>query len=211
MRLGIETLLNHYKILGLLGEGGMGEVYRALDTTLKREVAIKVLPSRLASDPAALARFEREAVVLAALNHPHIGTIHGLERSGDVRFLVLELVEGLTLAERLKSGPISVPEAIGIATQIADALEAAHEKGVIHRDLKPSNIKLTGGKVKVLDFGLAKALAETGDAGPVRLPDNQRHPRWSCRGDCRLHESGTSRRQSCRQAHRCLGVRSRAL
>ena len=150
----------------------MGEVYRAMDTKLRREVALKILPERFASDPARLARFEREALVLATLNHPNIAAIYGLENSGGIRLLAPELVEGPTLADRIRSGPIPVPEAIGIATQIAEALEAAHEKGVVHRDLKPANIKLTpGGKVKVLDFGLAKALGDPEfSADPANSP-----------------------------------------
>jgi len=170
MELGAETRLEHYQILGPLGAGGMGEVYRSMDTKLRREVALKILPAQFANDPMRLARFEREALVLATLNHPNIAGIYGLEHSGKIRFLVLELVEGPTLADRMKAGPIAVPEAINIATQIADALEAAHEKGVVHRDLKPANIKLTpGGKVKVLDFGLAKALE---DISPSVDPSN---------------------------------------
>jgi serine/threonine-protein kinase len=139
----------------------MGEVYRATDTKLKRDVAIKVLPDDVAEDPERLARFEREAHVLASLNHPHIASIYGLEESGGVPCLVLELVEGQTLAERLGAGAPPVANALGIARQVASALEAAHEKGVIHRDLKPANVKITPGEsVKVLDFGLAKALAD---------------------------------------------------
>ena len=152
------TTLGPYSVTAKIGEGGMGEVYRARDTTLDRDVAIKVLPDVFASDPERLARFEREAKVLASLNHPNIGAIYGLEKSGDTRALVLELVEGPTLADRIKQGPIPLDEALPIATQIAEALEAAHEKGVIHRDLKPANIKVRDdGTVKVLDFGLAKA------------------------------------------------------
>ena len=147
----------HYRITGKLGEGGMGEVYRAVDSKLNREVAIKILPDSLAADPDRLARFAREAHVLASLNHPHIAQIYGVEE----RALVLELVDGPTLDERIAQGPLPVAEALEIAGQIADALEAAHEKGIIHRDLKPANIKLTGdGRVKVLDFGLAKAVAD---------------------------------------------------
>ena len=143
----------------------MGEVYRALDSKLRREVALKILPPKFAADPSRLARFEREAHLLAQLNHPNIAAIYGLEHADGIRFLVLELVEGQTLANRLKSGPLEVAEALGIAAQIAEALEAAHEKGVVHRDLKPGNVKITPtGKVKVLDFGLAKAL---GDAEPT--------------------------------------------
>ena len=163
MSLAAGTRLEHYEILGPLGSGGMGEVYRASDTKLRREVAIKILPAEFARDESRLARFEREARVLAALNHPNIAAIYGLEHADGIRFLVLELVEGPTLAERLQAGPIETPEALRIASEIAEALEAAHEKGVVHRDLKPANIKLTaGGKVKVLDFGLAKAVGESG-------------------------------------------------
>ncbi|MEO5896487.1 MAG: protein kinase [Vicinamibacterales bacterium] len=149
-----------HTILSFLGAGGMGEVYRARDTTLGRDVAIKVMPDRFQLIPERLARFEREARVLATLNHPHIGAIYGVEEADGVRALVLELVEGVTLAERLVSGPLSVREALAVAGQIADALEAAHEKGIIHRDLKPANIKIRpDGSVKVLDFGLAKVFA----------------------------------------------------
>jgi serine/threonine protein kinase len=158
MELHVGSRLAHFEILGLLGAGGMGEVYRALDTKLKREVAIKVLPPQFAEHSDRLARFEQEAVLLASLNHPHIAAIYGVEHVDGVPCLVLELVEGPTLTDRLMNGPIPVPEAIKIAGQIADALEAAHEKGIVHRDLKPANVKLTSdGKVKVLDFGLAKA------------------------------------------------------
>jgi eukaryotic-like serine/threonine-protein kinase len=157
MRNMIGVQLGAYEIVGKLGEGGMGEVYRARDTKLKREVALKLLPDLFAHDPERLARFEREAHVLASLNHPHIAQIHGVEESGGVRALVMELVEGDTLAERIAHGPIPLEEALPIARQIADALEAAHDAGIIHRDLKPANIKVRGdGTVKVLDFGLAK-------------------------------------------------------
>ncbi len=151
--------LGPYEIQAPLGAGGMGEVYRAHDTALDRDVAIKVLPEAFAVDAERLARFEREAKVLASLNHPNIGAIHGLEQSGDTRALVLELVDGPTLADRIAQGPIPLDEALPIARQIAEALEVAHEAGVIHRDLKPANIKVRDdGTVKVLDFGLAKAL-----------------------------------------------------
>ena len=147
-----------YEITAKIGAGGMGEVYRARDTKLDRDVALKILPEAFASDPERLARFAREAKILAALNHPHIAHIHGLEESGPVRALVLEFVDGPTLAERIAQGSIAIDEALSIARQIADALEAAHEQGIIHRDLKPANIKVrTDGTVKVLDFGLAKA------------------------------------------------------
>ncbi len=157
--------LGPYQILALLGAGGMGEVYRARDTKLNRDVALKVLPEGFVADPERVARFHREAQLLASLNHPNVAAIHGLEESDGVRALVLELVEGPTLADRIAQGPIPLDEALPIARQIAEALEAAHEKGVIHRDLKPANIKVTSdGKVKVLDFGLAKML-EAGAAG----------------------------------------------
>jgi len=148
-----------YRIEGLLGAGGMGQVYRARDTKLGRSVALKVLPDLFARDPERRTRFQREAQILATLNHPHIAAIHGFEDSGTVHALVLELVEGPTLADRLASGPLSLDEAIAIARQIVDALDAAHDQGIVHRDLKPANIKIrTDGTVKVLDFGLARLM-----------------------------------------------------
>ena len=159
MALEVGSRLGVFEVTGRLGEGGMGVVYRATDTTLDRDVALKVLPDAFANDPERLARFEREAKVLASLNHPNIAQIHGLEQSGDTRALVLELVEGPTLQDRIAKGPIPLDEALPIARQIAEALEAAHEQGIIHRDLKPANVKVKDdGTVKVLDFGLAKAL-----------------------------------------------------
>src|SRR5215813_13082639 len=157
----IGTRVGTYEFVSLLGAGGMGEVYRAHDAKLERDVAIKVLPAVVANDPSRVSRFQREARTLAALNHPYIGAIYGLEETGSGYALVLELIEGPTLAQRLAKGrTIPVQEALSIARQIAEALEAAHEKGIIHRDLKPANIKVTpAGTVKVLDFGLAKALA----------------------------------------------------
>jgi serine/threonine-protein kinase len=197
MTLSAGTRLGIYEISSALGAGGMGEVYRARDTKLGRDVALKILPDSFAHDPERLARFKREAQVLAALNHPHIGAIYGLEESpsassgqAGTQFLVLELVEGGTLAQRLEAGgsgpgrppspatsrqPLALDEALAIARQIADALDAAHEKGIIHRDLKPANIALTANdQVKVLDFGLAKALgaggaSESGGAGGENL------------------------------------------
>src|SRR6201982_4141724 len=152
------TRIGPYEITSPLGEGGMGVVYRARDTKLGRDVAIKALPDAFANDSDRLQRFQREAQVLASLNHPNIAQIYGLEESNNTRCIVMELVAGETLQERLKRGPIPVDEALPIAKQIADALEAAHEKGIIYRDLKPANIKITAsGTVKVLDFGLAKA------------------------------------------------------
>ena len=150
--------LGIYEVTAQIGEGGMGQVYRAHDTKLNRDVALKVLPDAFASDPDRLARFTREAHALAAMNHTNIAHIHGLEESSGVRALVMELVEGPTLADRIAEGPIPIDEALPIASQIAEALEAAHEQGIVHRDLKPANIKVRpDGTVKVLDFGLAKA------------------------------------------------------
>ncbi len=159
--------LGPYEVTAQIGVGGMGEVYRATDTTLNRQVAVKVLPESLASDAERVARFEREAKTLASLNHPNIAAIYGFEKSSGVHALVMELVEGPTLADRITQGAIPVDEALPIAKQIAEALEAAHEQGIIHRDLKPANIKLRpDGVVKVLDFGLAKALEPTRAMSP---------------------------------------------
>src|SRR5260370_30823965 len=151
-------VIGHYRITAKLGEGGMGAVYRATDTRLNREVAIKILPEAFASDPERMARFSREAQVLASVNHPNIAAIYGVEE----RALVLELVEGTTLGELIARGPIPIDEALLIARQIAEALECAHDKGIVHRDLKPANVMITApasgsrGLVKVLDFGIAK-------------------------------------------------------
>ena len=157
MSLSAGTRLGPYEIHSAIGAGGMGEVYRARDTKLNRDVALKVIPDTFALDPDRLARFTREAQVLASLNHPHIAAIYGFEDSGETHALVLELVEGQTLADRIARGPIPIDEGLPIARQICEALEAAREQGIIHRDLKPANIKITpDGVVKVLDFGLAK-------------------------------------------------------
>jgi len=154
----IGTKLAHYEITAHLGSGGMGEVYQATDTKLRRSVALKFLSEAFARDADGLARFRREARLLASLNHPNIAAIYGLEDSNDKKFLVMELVPGETLAERIKRGAIPVEDALEFARQIAEALEVAHENGIVHRDLKPANIKITpDGKVKVLDFGIAKA------------------------------------------------------
>jgi serine/threonine protein kinase len=154
----IGTTLGHYRIVEKIGEGGMGEVYRAQDERLDRDVAIKVLPASVAQDPERIARFEREAKLLASLSHQNVATLHGLEEHDGQRFLVMELAEGETLADRIKKGPIVVEDALEIARQIAEGLEAAHEQGIIHRDLKPANVMASPeGEVKVLDFGLAKA------------------------------------------------------
>ena len=154
----IGTKLAHYEITSHIGSGGMGDVYQATDSKLGRSVAIKFLSEAFSHDNEGLARFEREAKLLASLNHPNIGAIYGLEKFESKHFLVLELVEGETLADLIAHGPIPLDESLKMAVQIAEALQAAHEKGVIHRDLKPANIKVTpAGSVKVLDFGLAKA------------------------------------------------------
>jgi len=162
LSLAAGTRLGVYEITAQIGEGGMGQVYRATDTRLKRQVAIKILPASLAADSDRLARFQREAEVLASLNHPNIAHIHGFEESGGTSALVMELVEGDDLSQRIARGAIPVEEALPIARQIVEALQAAHEQGIVHRDLKPANIRIRAdGAVKVLDFGLAKAM----DAG----------------------------------------------
>ena len=172
MGLAPGTRLGHYDVTSLLGEGGMGQVWQARDTQLNRQVALKILPDAFAADPDRLARFKREAQILASLNHPNIAAIYGIEEAEGTRALVLELVEGQTLADRISKGPIPLDEALPIAKQTAEALEAAHEAGVIHRDLKPANIKVReDGTVKVLDFGLAKAFQpDVGDPSVSASP-----------------------------------------
>src|SRR5215211_7175626 len=168
MPLSAGTRLGSYEILSTLGAGGMGEVYRARDTRLDRDVAIKILPEAFAADAERVARFQREAKVLASLNHPNIAIIHGLEHADGIHALVMELVAGEDLSQRITRRPIPLDEALPIAKQIAEALEAAHEQGIIHRDLKPANIKVRpDGTVKVLDFGLAKAIEPVGSAPNV--------------------------------------------
>ena len=207
------TRLGPYEVTAQIGVGGMGEVYRATDTNLKRAVAIKVLPASVAADAERLARFQREAEVLASLNHPNIAAIYGLERSGGTTALVMELVEGPTLADRIAQGAIPIDEALPIAKQIAEALEAAHEQGIIHRDLKPANIKVRAdGTVKVLDFGLAKAMEPAGAMSPsVSMSPTITTPAMTqARDDPRhggVHEPGAGARQGRGQARRHLGVR----
>jgi len=200
------TRLGPYEIKSALGAGGMGEVYCAHDTKLNRDVAIKVLPDLFASDPDRLGRFGREAQLLASLNHPHIAQIYGFEDfppagwgQGPVRAFVMELIDGPTLADRIKLGPVPLDEALPIARQIAEALEAAHERGIIHRDLKPANIKLTAsGVVKVLDFGLGKAV------NPPRRQDARAGPRTAARrsivarGERALRDRTRTRRRAAR-------------
>jgi hypothetical protein len=167
----IGRRLGSYQVVSLLGAGGMGEVYQARDTKLGRDVAVKVLPAGLIHDADRLTRFQREARMLAALNHPNIATIHGLEQSDSMHYLVMELVPGETLALRISKGAVPVQEALKVACQLTEALEAAHEKGIVHRDLKPANVKLTPeGRVKVLDFGLAKAFSADGDVDLSQAP-----------------------------------------
>ena len=203
--------LGHYEILEPLGVGGMGEVYRARDTKLGRDVAIKVLPEGFSRDKERLARFEREARLLAQLNHANVATLHGLEESTGQPFLVMELVEGETLAERIARGPIPVDEAIPLFIEIAEGLEAAHEKGIIHRDLKPTNIKISpDGKPKILDFGLAKVFAQEGNVFRGDVPVAHPYPGHGSRrhhGDRGVYEPGASARQEARQAYRRVGVR----
>src|ERR1017187_5354517 len=172
MPLSTGTKLGAYSVLSQIGAGGMGEVYQAHDTKLGRDVAIKVLPEAFAHDPERLARFQREAKMLAQLNHTNIATIYGLEHSDGTHYLVMELVPGDTLQQRIKrDGAVPIEEALAIAKQITEALEAAHEKSIIHRDLKPANVKVTPeGKVKVLDFGLAKAFE--GDPSSVDMSNS---------------------------------------
>ena len=166
----VGKTLGHYEILEPLGSGGMGEVYRARDTTLKRDVAIKILPEELSADPDRLARLEREAHLLAALNHPHIATIYALEEDQGTSFLVLEMVKGESLEKRLAKGALPVEKALDLCKQIAEALEAAHGEGIIHRDLKPANVLITpDGIAKVIDFGLAKPTAATGRGSEANM------------------------------------------
>ncbi|HET8646478.1 MAG TPA: serine/threonine-protein kinase, partial [Vicinamibacteria bacterium] len=168
--------LGRYEIRGLLGSGGMSRVYRALDPVLGREVAIKALAEAFRDDAASLRRFEREARALANLNHPNVATIHGFELLDDAPYLVLELVEGITLEERLREGALPLRAALDVARQVAEALEEAHRKGVVHRDLKPSNVMLgPGGRVKVLDFGVAKTVVRR-DGGPPAIPHTATAP-----------------------------------
>ena len=196
----IGQSLGPYEVLAKLGEGGMGEVYRARDTRLKRDVAIKILPAAFARDPDRIARLQREAEVLATLNHPNIAAVYGFEETPVATGIVLELVEGPTLADRLVTGAVPIDESLTIAKQIADALEAAHDKGVIHRDLKPANIKVTSaGQVKVLDFGLAKIAEASAVAGsstayplsmsPTRIFMSPIPTRWSCAPGIRIFSS----------------------
>ena len=196
MALSVGTRIGVHEIVALLGAGGMGEVYRARDTKLGRDVALKILPPSFTANADRVARFAREARLLASLNHPHIGAIYGFEDTGNVPALVLELVEGETLDDRVRRGPLPLSEALAVAQQIADALDAAHAAGIIHRDLKPSNIKITpDGVVKVLDFGLAKALATDGSG-----PDSSTSPTMTAGGTIAGAILGTAAYMSPEQA-----------
>ena len=208
------TRFGSYEVAALIGVGGMGEVYRAHDTSLKRDVALKVLPEELLTDANRLARLQREAEFLASLNHANVAHIYGLERSDGRTALVMELIDGITLAERIAQGPLPSSEALDVAMQIAAALEAAHERGIVHRDLKPANIKLKDdGTVKVLDFGIAKALDLRATSGPRRQRSTT--PAMTevgvMLGTAAYMSPEQARGKAVDTAHRHLGVRLRAL
>ena len=216
MSLAPGTAIGPYEVVSLIGVGGMGEVYRATDKNLGRAVAIKILPDEFSRISERLARFEREARTLASLNRPNIAMIHGFEKNDGIRALVMEFVDGPTLADRLERGPIPLEEALPIARQITEALEAAHEQGIVHRDLKPANIKLRpDGTVKVLDFGLAKALETAPHSSDVSQSPTITSPAMThvgvILGTGRVYEPRTSQGKACGQTERHLGVRVRAL
>ena len=195
MSLAPGTRLGSYQVLSRLGAGGMGEVYRARDEKLKRDIAIKILPGEVARDPDRISRFQREAEVLASLNHTNIAAIYDLQEANGSSFLMLELVEGETLADRLARGSLPLDETLHIAKQICEALVAAHERGIVHRDLKPANIKIRpDGHVKVLDFGLAKALAAEG-AERSEFPDTDGVGTWNHFWNNRVHVAGAGERE----------------
>jgi serine/threonine-protein kinase len=191
----IGSRLAHYEITSHLGTGGMGEVYQATDSRLGRSVAIKFLPEAFTHDAERVGRFEREARVLASLSHPNIATIHGIDEANGRKFLVMELVAGETVADRLARGPIPLEDALPLAKQIADALEAAHDRGIVHRDLKPANIKITPeGQIKVLDFGLAKASETAQASGPSNQAQGSRLRAQGSRRSLELtHDHDTGR------------------
>jgi len=191
MRLAAGTKLGPYEITSLLGAGGMGEVYLAHDARLGRYVAIKILPDQFSNDGQRMARFEREAKVLASLNHPNIAAIYGLEESNNVPALVMELVDGPTLADRIKQGALPREDALPVAKQIAEALEYAHERSIIHRDLKPANVKITpNGAAKVLDFGLAKALEADASVTDISTSPTLSHAATQARPVVRRFQGG---------------------
>ena len=209
MAISIGQQLGSYEITALLGKGGMGEVYRARDIKLKREVAIKFLPDEFSRDVDRINRFQREAEVLASLNHPNIAAIYDLQQANEMRFLVLELIEGETLAARVANAPIPLEETLDIAKQICEALEAAHDRGIIHRDLKPANVKITpDGKVKVLRLRIGQGYGRRArECHDVELAyhaerNNRRDDRWNRR----LHVSGASEGSCSRPTQRCICV-----
>jgi eukaryotic-like serine/threonine-protein kinase len=211
MALASGTRLGPYEIVAPLGAGGMGEVYKARDTRLDRTVAIKILPSIIASDPAYRARFEREAKAVAALSHPHICPLFDVGHQNGTDFLVMEFLEGETLAARLRRGRLSIDQAIRCAIEMADALDKAHRQGIVHRDLKPGNVMLTTAGVKLLDFGLAKfqkplAMATGDETTCTGVADRGRHHPWHVA----LHGAGAARRQKRRRTVRHLGLRLHA-
>src|SRR5271155_1119288 len=205
MPLATGSRLGPYGILAAIGAGGMGEVYRARDAKLGRDVALKVLPEAFARDAERMARFQREAKVLASLDHPNIASVYGLEDSSTTHALVMALVEGPTLADRIRSGPMPINEALRIAKQITEALEYAHERGIVHRDLKPANVKVTNDDaVKVLDFGLAKALE--GDASSIDIATSPTISRMATHGHGGVHVARAGEGPSGGSAGRHLGV-----
>ena len=212
MSLPIGARLGPYEIVALIDAGGMGEVYRAKDTRLERVVAIKVLPDGDAAPPLALERFEREAQAASALNHPNICTIYDV--GADPPFIAMELLEGETLQQRLARGPLAGSAFVDIALAVADALDAAHSKGIVHRDIKPANIFITAHGPKILDFGLAKAAAEPRRRWRLRSDPSRRcaadRP-WQHAGDGGVHVAGAGARQAARRAHGSVLVRRRAL
>ena len=212
MSLPLGTRLGPYEILRVLGAGGMGEVYRARDTKLGRDVALKILPPVFVGDPDRLARFEQEAQLLASLNHPYIGAIYGMEESRGLRALVLELIEGPTLAETIGDRPMDTAQILAIGEQIADALMAAHAKGITHRDVKPANIMLTArGDVKMLDFGLAKLAAQDVQAAHSEVTQLSITTPGVVMGTVRVHEPRASQRPEHGPPDRSVLARRRAV
>ena len=200
------TRLGHFEIETLLGAGGMGEVYRARDARLDRTVALKILAPELATDPAFRARFEREAKAISALTHPHICRLYNIGREDQTEYLVLELVEGETLVDRLERGPLPLRQVLGFGIEIADALEAAHRQGIVHRDLKPANVMVTSGGIKLLDFGLAKNTIGAARAGAFPARDRPRngHGSGNNHRHAAVHGARTGAGPAGRRAHRHL-------
>ena len=213
MGLAAGDRLGPYEIVAPLGAGGMGEVYRAKDTRLGRDVAVKVLPQHLSPNSEVRARFEREAKTVSSLNHPHICTLHDVGREGDTDYLVMELIEGETLAQRLAKGPLPLAEVLRLGAQIADALDRAHRAGVVHRDLKPGNVMLTRSGAKLLDFGLARATGLGPASGLTQLADGRgpAHRRRDDRRDLPVHGARAARRARSRRAGGPVGAGLRPL